>query len=138
MGCRHVPTGRAVQPWARWRNPLNHPAVVLRRSGVLAVGGYRDQPGFEDFDLWLRLLYRYGPAAVNNLPEVLVLARVGAAHLGRRRGLAYASAEAQFLWRSGRDGHMAWFLVVLLLLLRVPWRVVPAQMLALLMRVLHH
>lgn len=135
-GCRHVPTGPAVQTWARWRNPLNHPAVVLRRSAVLAVGGYRDQPGFEDFDLWLRLLHRYGPGAVNNLPEVLVLARVGAAHLGRRRGLAYARAEARFLWRSAREGQLARGQVLLLLLLRLPWRLLPPLALERLMRVM--
>lgn len=136
VGCRHVPVGAQVRRWARWRNPLNHPAVVLRRAAVLAVGGYRHQPGFEDYDLWLRLLHCHGPAAVNNLPEVLVRARVGAAHLSRRRGLAYARAEARFLCRAAREGHLAWTQALLLLMLRLPWRLLPAPALARLMRLM--
>lgn len=134
VGCRYVPTGRAVQRWARWRNPLNHPAVVLRRSEVLAVGGYRDRPGFEDYDLWLRLFHHYGPKAVNNLPEVLVLARVGSAHIARRRGIAYAKAEVRFFWRSARERSLAWYHALLLVLLRLPWRLLPPSALAELMR----
>lgn len=136
VGCRHVPVGSQVRHWARWRNPLNHPAVVLRRSAVLAVGGYRDQPGFEDYDLWLRLMHRHGPTALNNLPEVLVRARVGAAHLARRRGLTYARAEARFLCRAAREGHMARGQALLLLVLRLPWRLLPSPALARLMRLM--
>lgn len=136
LGCRHVPVGAQVRHWARWRNPLNHPAVVLRRSAVLAMGGYRDQPGFEDYDLWLRLLHRHGPTAVNNLPEVLVRARVGAAHLARRRGLAYARAEARFICRAAREGHMPRGQALLLLVLRLPWRLLPSPALARLMRLM--
>jgi hypothetical protein len=120
LGCRHVPVG----------------AVVMRRSAVLAMGGYRDQPGFEDYDLWLRLLHRHGPTAVNNLPEVLVRARVGAAHLARRRGLTYARAEARFICRAAREGHMPRGQALLLLVLRLPWRLLPSPALARLMRLM--
>ncbi|MCT0215615.1 glycosyltransferase [Synechococcus sp. CS-1330] len=133
VGCRRVPLDGAVARWARWRNPLNHPAVVLRRSAVLAVGGYRHQPGFEDYDLWLRLLRRFGPQALNNLPAVLVAARVGPAHLARRRGWGYARQEAQFLLRSAREGQLGWGQALLLLLLRLPWRLLPAPFLEVLM-----
>ena len=134
--CRRVPLDGAVARGARWRNPLNHPAVVLRRSAVLAVGGYRHQPGFEDYDLWLRLLRRYGPRALNNMPAVLVKVRVGPAHLARRRGLAYARAEARFLCRAAREGHMARGQALLLMVLRLPWRLLPAPALARLMRLM--
>ena len=133
VACRRVPLDGAVVSWARWRNPLNHPAVVLRRSAVLAVGGYRDLPGFEDYDLWLRLLRRYGPQALNNLPAVLVAARGGPAHLARRRGWGYARQEVQFLLGSAREGQLRWGQVVLLLLLRLPWRLLPARCLSRLM-----
>ena len=138
VACRRVPLDGAVVPWARWRNPLNHPAVALRRSAVLAVGSYRHQPGFEDYDLWLRLLRRYGPRALNNLPVVLVAARVGPAHLARRRGLRYARQEVQFLLRSAREGQLGWGQALLLLLLRLPWRLLPARWLAKLMDLIRH
>lgn len=138
VACRRVPLDGAVARWARWRNPMNHPAVVLRRSAVLAVGGYRHQPGFEDYDLWLRLLRRFGPRALNNLPAVLVSARVGPAHLARRRGWDYARQEAQFLLRSAREGQLGWSQALLLLLLRLPWRLLPAHWLAALMALMRH
>ena len=133
VACRRVPRDEAVARWARWRNPLNHSAVVLRRSAVLAAGGYRHQPGFEDYDLWLRLLRHFGPRALNNLQEVLVVGRVGVAHLGRRRGWRYAHQEINFMVRSAQEGQLGWAQILLLLLLRLPWRLVPARWLALLM-----
>lgn len=133
VACRRVPRDEAVARWARWRNPLNHSAVVLRRSAVLAAGGYRHQPGFEDYDLWLRLLRHFGPRALNNLQEVLVVGRVGVAHLARRRGWRYAHQEINFMVRSAQEGQLGWAQILLLLLLRLPWRLVPARWLALLM-----
>lgn len=35
-------------------SPLVHPSVVLRRSAVLALGGYTEEPVPEDYELWLR------------------------------------------------------------------------------------
>lgn len=135
-GLRRVPSGRDVPRWALWRNPLNHPAVMLRRSPVLSVGSYRDQPNFEDYDLWLRLLHRYGHAALDNLPQVIVQARVGRAHLARRRGIAYARAEAHFLWRNAQEGQMHFIQAILLMALRLPWRLLPAPVLAGVMRLM--
>jgi glycosyltransferase involved in cell wall biosynthesis len=40
---------------ARWQAQFCHPAVMLRKSVVLAAGNYRDLQPFEDFDLWLRM-----------------------------------------------------------------------------------
>ena len=36
-------------------SPLCHPSVTMRRAAVEAVGGFRDAPWAEDWDLWLRL-----------------------------------------------------------------------------------
>lgn len=71
-----------VRRSAAGRNPMNHMTVLFRKSSVLAVGGYEDMKGFEDYYLWGRMLaagYRLA-----NLPEVCVLARV--AGLQSRRG----------------------------------------------------
>ena len=95
-----------------------------------------DLPVCEDYDLWLRLLHRHGPKAVGNIPEVLVKARVGSAHLGRRRGWNYAKAEAEFLIRSAREGQMAWSQSILLLVMRLPWRLLPASALSMLMQIM--
>jgi glycosyltransferase involved in cell wall biosynthesis len=36
-------------------SPLCHPSVMMRREALDRVGGYRDVPWAEDYDLWLRL-----------------------------------------------------------------------------------
>jgi len=122
---RSVPVGvAALRRRSRWRNPLNHPAVILRRAPVLAAGGYRDRPGFEDYDLWLRLLQN--GALLDNMHEYVVLARVGVDHLARRRGLAYAAKEWSFLMACGHQRTLSWPRVLLLALLRCPVRLAPA------------
>lgn len=123
---RDVPIGvDALRRHVLWRNPMNHPAVIMRRDAVLAVGGYRDCPGFEDYDLWLRLLDQ--GERLDNLPKPLVLARVGADHLARRRGPAYAGKELRFFIRCGREGTLSWPRVLLLACLRTPVRLIPAR-----------
>jgi glycosyltransferase involved in cell wall biosynthesis len=46
--------------------PLVHPATALRRGALEAVGGWRDGPFPEDYDLWLRLAAAGG--RLTNLP----------------------------------------------------------------------
>ncbi len=49
-------------------SPLCHPSVMLRRSALEAVGGYRDVPWAEDYDLWLRLVeHGYALAKVESV-----------------------------------------------------------------------
>ena len=50
--------------------PLVHPATLLRRAPLEAVGGWRDGPFPEDYDLWLRLAEAGG--ALTNLPATLL------------------------------------------------------------------
>ncbi|MCA9752416.1 MAG: glycosyltransferase family 2 protein, partial [Gemmatimonadetes bacterium] len=35
-------------------SPIPHPTAMIRRDALLALGGYRDFDGPEDYDLWLR------------------------------------------------------------------------------------
>ena len=134
-GVRRVPvSAKKIFARSRYRNPLNHPAVVLRRSHVIDVGNYRACPSFEDYDLWLRLLRHRGPESISNLPFVLVQARVGADHLKRRHGWHYASREVNFFWRCGLEGLLAWPRVVFLLVLRPLTRLLPLAFLSILMR----
>lgn len=76
-----------VKSYARFRNPLNHMTVMLRKSAILEAGNYRHYPFLEDYDLWGRVLT--AGYVIENLPEVLVRARVGNELYGRRGGLDY-------------------------------------------------
>jgi len=127
LGLRSVPHGaKAISAYIFWRNPINHPAVMLRRDRILAAGNYSDCPGFEDYQLWLRL-HRRGDQLCN-LPVALVAARVGPSHLDRRRGVIYALHEARFLLQCGYQGLMGWPRVLLLILARCPLRILPPAM----------
>ncbi len=82
----HGLRGEGMQAYLDWQNrlltdadirremfiesPLVHPSVMFRREAVLAVGGYRQTPWLEDYDLWLRL-YLAG-ARFAKLPAVLL------------------------------------------------------------------
>ena len=52
----------------RW--PMVHPAIMMRKSALMAVGGYRKEYNtLEDLDLFLRLAER---GKLANIPEVLL------------------------------------------------------------------
>jgi glycosyltransferase involved in cell wall biosynthesis len=130
LGTRTVPLSPGeVRRFALWRNPLNHPTVALRRREVQAAGNYGDHPGFEDWELWLRLLHH--GATIANLPETLVMARVGPEHLARRQGPKYALREIRFLLHCLRRRLLPVPQVLLLLLLRPPLRLIPKPVLQL-------
>jgi len=132
IALRAVPLScKGIDRLSRWRNPMNHPSVVFRRSVVEAVGGYRNLPGFEDYELWLRLLCR--GFELRNVEMPLVMARVGQAHLSRRRGWLYAIKECRFLIFCWRCNYFSTGRMLLLLFLRVPMRLIPAPLLARLM-----
>jgi len=114
----------------KWRNPINHPSVIIRRSCILEVGNYRHSPGFEDYDLWLRVLKRYGPTSIVNIDDHLVLVRTGSAHLDRRHGFGYALNEISFLLRSGRESLIPWHVILVLMFIRVPFRLMPKFLLS--------
>lgn len=56
-------------------SPLIHPATAIRTTALARVGGWRDGPFPEDYDLWLRLSAAGG--RLSNLPEVLLDWREG-------------------------------------------------------------
>lgn len=63
-------------------SPLVHPSVMLETRLLRSLGGYRDDGGPEDYDLWLRAF----AAGVRfaKLPETLLLWRDSAGRLTRR------------------------------------------------------
>jgi glycosyltransferase involved in cell wall biosynthesis len=83
------PCGEGMRRYIAWQNalvgpgdhrrdlfvesPLCHPSVLLRRTALEDVGGWRDVPWAEDYDLWLRLDARGWLLA--KVPEVLLLWR---------------------------------------------------------------
>ncbi len=98
-------------------SPLCHPSVVLRASALDAVGGYRDGPFPEDYDLWCRLdragyelaktdtvglAWRHRPGRLTFADERYSLARQRAL---KAEHLAYRLARAP---RAERFGFAVW------------------------------
>ncbi len=75
----------------RFRDPFNHPTVVYRRSAVQAAGGYADLALMEDYLLFTRMVA--GGAVPANLPDPLVLYRVGDGAYARRGGRRLLRSE---------------------------------------------
>lgn len=82
-------------------SPVVHPSVMIRASALAAVGGYREVPWAEDYDLWLRLIE--GGHLIGRVPEELFEWRDSPARLtrtdGRYRQSAFIEAKAHFLAR---------------------------------------
>jgi cellulose synthase/poly-beta-1,6-N-acetylglucosamine synthase-like glycosyltransferase len=97
MGQVVVPqTDNEIRKALRFRNPICHPSVMLRRDAILRVGGYLGGKNAEDYDLWLRLAmdqqWKFA-----NLPEPLLSYNVAPCGAARRSREAYANvAGAQF------------------------------------------
>lgn len=82
-------------------SPLVHPAALLRRDALERVGGYRDGPFPEDYELWLRLLERGFRLA--NVEQRVLRWRDGPQRLtrvdGRYAYAAHHALKADFLAR---------------------------------------
>ena len=122
----HPPlTDAAIRSALLRGNPLCHPTVMLRRSVVLAAGGYLGAGiHAEDYDLWSRLLL--DPASrFANLPEVCLGYRLAPTGAARRSRWAYATmAAAQYRnWVLGAG--LAWGLAAVLSKVKAGIRSVP-------------
>ena len=78
-----------IKAFCKRSNPINHPASILRKKHILAVGGYPNiYP--EDIYLWAKLIYKGYELA--NLPDILVKMRAGIPMI-KRRGLQTLKGE---------------------------------------------
>jgi len=75
MRIRKVPRDLdGIIKMSKVRNPMNHVTVCIKKSSLLACGGYETLLLLEDYYLWLKMIV----AGYNmvNIPESLVYARV--------------------------------------------------------------
>lgn len=108
---KRVPeTPDEVKRYGVKRCPLNHPAVILRKSVVESVGGYIHFPLFEDWYLWARLMshgYKLG-----NIQAPVLYFRVSPEMYRRRGGLKYAKDSFRFQRKLKELGLISGFQVV--------------------------
>lgn len=114
-----------IAKYIRYRNPINHPCVMFRKSKVLEAGNYQPFPLFEDYDLWVRMYQNHSTFA--NLTEVIQYMRVNEMHR-RRGGLCYAKAIVRFWTRMYQSGMIALPQYVFILILRVVVSLMPNRL----------
>ena len=109
--------------FSKKRNPINHPAVMYKKSSVLASGGYKTMLLFEDYYLWIRMILQ--GAKFYNIQEALLSMRAGYGQLERRSGLEYALHEFKFqkeLLALGYINHTQFFHNIII---RFTTRIIP-------------
>jgi len=116
-------THEAIAAYLPQHSPFHHPAVVLRRSVALAVGGYRDLPLLEDYLLWERMML--GGARMANLSEVLVDYRVDEQLFARRGGWRLLSSDLRLQRRMLLDRVTTPVGFLRNLVIRTTYRLVP-------------
>lgn len=114
---------------AKYRCPINHPAVMYKKTVVEKAGGYQAMMWFEDYYLWARMLM--AGAKFYNIQEPLVNMRAGMGQLERRSGLEYAKAEINFLRALNSIGFLSKIDLYKMILLRVPIRLLPKKIIRL-------
>ena len=87
-GMRNVPlSNKDLRNYAKKQSPFNNMTITYRKSHILDVGGYQHHLWMEDYNLFLRVIAK--GHKIQNLPEVLVYARIDNGMHGRRKGFQY-------------------------------------------------
>lgn len=102
VGTRIVPEYDAdIKDYMKSRCPMNFVTVMLKKSDVVAVGGFLDWYCEEDYYLWIRMAL--AGCKFYNIQENLVNVRVGEEMYQRRGGWRYFKSEAgiqRFMWKN--------------------------------------
>jgi glycosyltransferase involved in cell wall biosynthesis len=93
-----------IVKFAKKRCPINHPAVMYKKSAVEKAGSYGKFRFAQDYHLWARMIVN--GAKFYNIQEALVNMRAGYGQLERRSGLAYAKNELNLLKEFKKIGFL--------------------------------
>lgn len=120
-----IPVGiEDIRGYAKYRNPLNHMTVMMRKQAILEAGNYRHYPFLEDYDLWGRLLA--AGYEIDNLPEVLVRARVGNELYGRRGGFEYCKKYLGLRKEQRKLGLTSWLEWMIACVITIAVTIIPS------------
>lgn len=101
VGTRIVPEMDVdIKKYLKSRCPMNLVTVMLKKSDVMKVGGFKDWYCEEDYYLWIRLSLE--GFKFFNIQENLVNVRVGEEMYQRRGGFRYFKSEAKlqkYMWK---------------------------------------
>lgn len=125
VSLKFVPeTDREITEYIKFRNPINHPCVMFRKSKAAAAGGYQQCHMFEDYDLWVRMFKN--KCVFANLTDTILYMRVNNMHM-RRGGISYAKAVLHFWSRMYRQKMIGLPQYIFIIALRIIISLCPNQ-----------
>jgi glycosyltransferase involved in cell wall biosynthesis len=122
---RKVPQSHSdIVNYARFRVPINHPSIIIRKSALSKIGGYPEDLGFfEDWGLTFRLI-KNGNILIN-IQEYLIHVRGGSDFYQRRGGFQYFISEIKYLIKMRDKGYFTSIDFIFNILLRSIIRLTP-------------
>lgn len=121
VGYRKVPTSEMVlRQFIKWRNPFNHPSVMINKSVLQKVGGYMPYGNLEDYYLWVRIIT--DNYHVCNVNKTLVRMRVDEGLYNRRgkiSNIKYFFHLRKFMYKKGVLKHYEQFMGNIMMLLNI-------------------
>lgn len=118
----------SIKKYSRFRNPINHPSVMYKKSKVIEAGNYNDNIlFFEDYSLFVRMLKN--GSKFHNIQESLLNFRVGTGidMIKRRSGFNYLKEEWKFSLLSLRIGHINFLEWLFYIFTKLPFRLLPPR-----------
>lgn len=109
--------------YAKFRSPVNHPAVMYRKSSVLAAGNYQHLNQYEDYYLWVRMLMK--GCILYNIQDSLLFFRASSDLYKRRGGLKYVGYDIDFQKTLVKIGYQTRLLALINMMIRIPVRLLP-------------
>ncbi len=124
LSVRKLPeTPEELFQYGKSRNPINHPAVMFRKSAVLRNGSYQHFPLFEDYYLWVRMLMN--GSKFYNIQESLLYFRTSPDMFKRRGGIKYALTEMKLQYRFYKLGYISLYQMLKNDIVRTVVRLIP-------------
>jgi glycosyltransferase involved in cell wall biosynthesis len=87
-------TNESIYSKMNFRNPINHPTVMFKKSKIILAGNYKHMPFFEDYYLWLRC--KKIRCKFLNIKSNLATTTIDLDYVKRRHGLNYFLNFLQF------------------------------------------
>lgn len=112
-----------ISKYAKHRCPINHPAVMYKKSAVLSAGGYSGFP--EDYCLWIKMLMN--GAKFHNIQESLLFFRFSREVIKRRGGWNYAKSDVKSQYSFYKMGFISFSTLIYNIFIRVSVRLMPNQ-----------
>lgn len=119
-------TPEEVLKYSKSRCPVNHPAVMFRKSEVLAVGGYQTKYFPEDYFLWIKMLQN--GCKIYNIQESLVWFRFSPETFKRRGGWNYAIDEVKTQINIYKMGFISFPIFCKNVAIRFTTRIIPNRL----------